>query len=276
MKRIIAVFVLLSLTLTACGVSSDKPTNGADSTKQVNEGSNTELTTKEDTDIVKQDDEQTDSVDVESTSKIHSVDLYGTYSPRDEIVNTTCMESPIIQVGDNLFYLGKSTVQDFLDAGFDLYYDSEPHDSEKNKSEWELRTQLSTKAVDMYLEGIIMFELTCYDSNGEGLKLDDIVTDVGIYYKDETRMVLKDTVIPELHSIYLPGGVGFTQYFKINESFGTPYYDDERTEPFNYRSRAYENFKASAGASRDNPRYYFRYDTKDEQVYQVILSILIN
>ncbi len=213
-----------------------------------------------------------DNEDID-TSTDAFVDLYGMYDPKSEIVNTSCMDCPLIQVGNKLLYVGEATIQDFIDLGCDFYYDSEPHNEERNASEWEFQAKHPTKVVDVFLEGVVEFELTCENSDGNGLHMEDVVTDVNVVFNIKNtpeKIFLKDTPLPDLHCIYLPGGVCFTQTFDINGSFGSAYYEDEKTEPFIYHCREYQNAEK---ASSDSPRYFYRYDTRDEVVYYAILSV---
>ena len=205
-------------------------------------------------------------------------DLYGSYSPREEVVNATCMDCPVIQIGDGLIYVGKSTLQDIVDLGCDFYHDGTPHDPKRNESEWEIKSTNPNGIILVYLENIVEIQLMFHDNDRTGIHMDDVITSLDIFFDSQELGgnigISNETAIPDLHSIYLPGGVGFTQTFNLTERFGTTYFEKEYAEPIMYHCREFENFKETQRGTPEKPRYFFRYDTRDEKIYQCMFNTI--
>ena len=259
MKRLLFVSVLLlCLTLTACGKASSSEASLPES-KKGNESENSivEGTSSTENEDIKDEKNLTDEKDIIATAYkpgtagyVSSFDLYAHYSPSPLVTNTVLSDGLYLQIGDTVLELGKSTLQDFMNAGVDLYdskasygdYFGHPYrDQDLNKKrlqEYIKRYTPSEKGVYRgFISGDIRIEMSDMNRHLTDEKTETPIIDSVIIenYAGDTGnpsvYLYGESDYRDINSIYITGGIRFTgPVSSIADNFGKIDYEHKGEE----------------------------------------------
>ena len=286
MKRLLFVLVLLlCLFITGCGKGSSgkaSPTEPAkiNETREVPENSISEDTPPVDSKNVK------GSADITGTNGyVSDFDLYAYYTPNPLVTGKVLSDGLYLQIGNTVLEIGKSTLQDFINAGVDLYnskasgsdYYGHPYrDQDLDKKCLQEYIELGKSGYTGYLSGdiqIVMFDMNRHLAEAKSgspiidtVRIENYAGNVGNPFDS----LYGGSNYRDINSIYITGGIKFTgPVSNIADNFGKVTYD-QKGESNGYPSWARE-FTADIESS--SYQYHCQVLSRGDHCSSIVLDI---
>ena len=230
-KSLFLVLGVIFLALTACGQSSSSGVNTHDSNQSSGGEGKVEYSSEnaEDTDDYIMNNEHEEEGAVSS-----AFDVYGHYEPTAEILSAG-VEHPMLQIGDTVLEIGKSTYNDFVHAGVTV-------------DDTELENEITgLYSLKLYIGDNIVME-TQHRGTDISEKLSKCTVDsvnlVFTEYSGVGGYALFDMEsLKELNSIYINGGIRLTASdATVDESLGSINWKDVKESEDSDTGHLYKSF----------------------------------
>ena len=265
-KSMFLVLGVIVLSLAACGQSAS---SSVVNTPDANQSNGSESAVENSSEKTEDNDEETvDYEHKEEGAVVSAFDVYGHYEPKAEILSAD-NEHSMLQIGDTVLEIGKSTYNDFVRAGITA------DDAELEKEVTGLY------ALKLYIGDNIVME-TQHRGNDISEKVSECTVDsVNLVFAEYSGIggyaLFDAESLVELHSIYIDGGVRLTASdATINESLGNINWKDVKESEDSDTGHLYKSFwyeSAPETAPRDGiDRNSFVIYTTDGVISSFFLS----